>query len=515
MNIRIATASIITCVLLTSLPAPADATSSSSPGIDQLPLWSKPAQLPAKDWLIDGSGFKASVSRGPHPNEVVLANGLIARTFRLAPNAATVGLDNLVTGEALLRGVKPEAVIELDGKRYDIGGLKGQPNYAFLRPEWADQLRADTAAFRFIGFEVGKPTERFAWKQVRHHAPNMKWPPEGASLRLDFGWPLGGIQEGMPSAAGRVVLWEDSFGKLDSSWKVVASKKADRISLQNEGKAGEIYALAGAHCFAERALPAGVSLVEAVINPGTDKDTSWGPGLGLVFQGRVVKVNLRPGDRGVHGQFELRDNGGERLAKVKAFTAADGGLDTARKYRLRVRLETSAMVWEVADAGQDKPEFHRIFEVGCSGSPQAVRVGKTDRSGGAGDEIQPGAEWSRCRIEQARVFGPFDAAKAQAETGVGPKDVTVSVHYELYDGIPCYSKWITLRNGSNKPIRVDRFSNEILAIVERVSEVDELTAGRATPNMHVETDMAFGGMMAAGANRRSFRWLADPDFGTQ
>jgi hypothetical protein len=35
------------------------------------------------------------------------------------------------------------------------------------------------------------------------------------------------------------------------------------------------------------------------------------------------------------------------------------------------------------------------------------------------------------------------------------------------------------------------------------------------PNMHIETDMAFGGMLAAGANRRSYRWLPDPQFDTQ
>ncbi len=56
---------------------------------------------------------------------------------------------------------------------------------------------------------------------------------------------------------------------------------------------------------------------------------------------------------------------------------------------------------------------------------------------------------------------------------------------------------------------------EVLAVVERTAEVDELSDGRTPPNLHVETDMAFGGMMASGANRRSFRWLPDPDFGTQ
>ena len=68
--------------------------------------------------------------------------------------------------------------------------------------------------------------------------------------------------------------------------------------------------------------------------------------------------------------------------------------------------------------------------------------------------------------------------------------------------MPCYSKWITVSNGTDKVVRVDRFSSEVLAVVERTSEVDELSEGRTPPNIHVEADMAFGGMTAAGANRR-------------
>lgn len=244
------------------------------------------------DWLLDASPYRARIQTNATGDELRLENGLMARTFRLAPNAATIGLDNLVTGEALLRGVKPEAVVEIDGRRFEIGGLKGQPNYAFLRPEWIGSLRADPAAFRFVGLEVGQPKERFAWKRVRHHAPDVKWPPSGVHLRMDYD------------------------------------------------------------------LPSGTN-------------------------------------------------------------------------------------------------------------------------------------------------GPASRA------------IRVSVHYELYDGLPCYSKWLTVSNGTGRTIRIDRFASELLAVVERVAEVDELTDGRMTPNLHVETDMAFGGMMAAGANRRSFRWLTDPDFHTQ
>ncbi len=468
------------------------------------------------DWLVDPAPFKARVTRSKDGRELELSNGLLRRVIRLDPAAATVGLDNLVTGESMLRGVKPEAVVEIDGRRFNVGGLKGQRNYAFLRPEWITQLRADPAAFQYVGHEAGQPAERMAWKRARHHAPDVKWPPPGVALRLDFVAPHGEAMDDLPSEAGRTLDWEDSFQKPDPAWRVFASKRDERVSFQNEGKAGEIYTPAGAYCFAERALVAPVSLIEAVIHPGTDKDTSWGPGLALVFNGRVVKVNLRPGDRGEHGQFELRDNGGERLARVREFTATDGGLDPARAYRLRVRFDAGMMVWDVADAASDAPKFHRLFELNHNGAPPvAVRVGKTDRNGGATDTVTPDAAWARSRITQVRAFGAFDAAKAGAGAVPRAMDIRVSVHYEMYDGLPCYAKWITVSNGTDKPVRLDRFSSEILAVVERTAEVDELSDGRTPPNVHVETDMAFGGMMAAGANRRSFRWLPDPDFHTQ
>jgi non-ribosomal peptide synthetase component E (peptide arylation enzyme) len=55
----------------------------------------------------------------------------------------------------------------------------------------------------------------------------------------------------------------------------------------------------------------------------------------FVFPGHVVKVNLRPGDRGTHGQFELRDGGREQLTKVAAFTA-DGFLRSGDLGRVHV-----------------------------------------------------------------------------------------------------------------------------------------------------------------------------------
>jgi hypothetical protein len=122
---------------------------------------------------------------------------------------------------------------------------------------------------------------------------------------------------------------------------------------------------------------------------------------------------------------------------------------------------------------------------------------------------------NRCRFVEVSVYGPWDPTKLAASGESSDKDVTVSIHYELYDGLPCYGKWLTIQNGGGESITLNRYSSDLLAAVEHTSEVDELSLGKTPPNMHVETDMAFGGMLASRANRRSFRWLPDPDYHTQ
>ncbi len=138
-----------------------------------------------EDWLIHPFKAAVEVVEDLKNNEISLSNGLIRRTFRIAPNAATVGFDNLMTGETLLRGVKPEAIVEIDGKTYEVGGLKGQPNYAYLESEWLEQLASDPEAFQFVEYEVVPTEKRFDWKKKRH-SEDRPWPPPGRALELKF-----------------------------------------------------------------------------------------------------------------------------------------------------------------------------------------------------------------------------------------------------------------------------------------------------------------------------------------
>ena len=60
--------------------------------------------LPA-DWLIKPIAAKTGVFRTGRPHEIALTNGLIRRTWRLQPNAATVGFDESGHAGSLHRNV--------------------------------------------------------------------------------------------------------------------------------------------------------------------------------------------------------------------------------------------------------------------------------------------------------------------------------------------------------------------------------------------------------------------------
>ncbi len=151
----------------------------------------------------------------PDGKGVALDNGLIRRVIRIDPAAATVGLDNLMTGETMLRAVSPEAWIESGGKRHPVGGLIGQPNRAYLLPEWLDAMKPDPQAFALAAMEVGKTAERLAWKRTKgdRKAP---WPPPGVSLMLRFTPPEGAppleaiiryeLYDGLPVLSKQLIL---------------------------------------------------------------------------------------------------------------------------------------------------------------------------------------------------------------------------------------------------------------------------------------------------------------------
>jgi hypothetical protein len=93
---------------------------------EQLPLQQI---LYAGDWLIKPVTQKAGIYTSAHKKDIILYNGLVKRTFRLSPNVVCTDYKNMITGQQLLRAVMPEAMISINGKEYNIGGLNGWMNF--------------------------------------------------------------------------------------------------------------------------------------------------------------------------------------------------------------------------------------------------------------------------------------------------------------------------------------------------------------------------------------------------
>ena len=136
------------------------------------------------DWLIDDTGYKAVTEE--KNGFLTMSNGLVARTFSLSPDGATTGFSNLMTGNELLRAIKPEAILTVNGREVRIGGLTGQPVKNYLAQEWISSLKADSLSqFKLAGSQTGQISARFEWKKRTEWMPqDMPWPPHGK--RVDF-----------------------------------------------------------------------------------------------------------------------------------------------------------------------------------------------------------------------------------------------------------------------------------------------------------------------------------------
>src|SRR5258708_7029906 len=109
----------------------------------KLPIW-RPAMenLYQQDWLVTPVTIKANVFASTDGKDIILYNGLVKRVFRLGPNVACIDYKNMLNGQDLLRSVKGEARITINGTEYNIGGLHGQKKNAYLLRGWVDGLTA-------------------------------------------------------------------------------------------------------------------------------------------------------------------------------------------------------------------------------------------------------------------------------------------------------------------------------------------------------------------------------------
>lgn len=137
------------------------------------------------DWLIEQRNAKATIVTVSENKDVIIGNGLIRRSFRVSPNVACIDYSNMITGQQLLRAVKPEAVIVIDGKEYNVGGLYGQKEKAYLLPEWVNGFTKNENDFQFINYDIDELKPFINWKPAGWWALNKKQ-PEGKVISFNY-----------------------------------------------------------------------------------------------------------------------------------------------------------------------------------------------------------------------------------------------------------------------------------------------------------------------------------------
>ena len=91
----------------------------------------------------------------------------MSRIFRITPNLATIDYVNQMTSESMLRAVSSEGEITINGERWHLGGLDGQPERGYLKSEWIEEMTTKKNSFIVEDFEVLESIQTLKWARSR------------------------------------------------------------------------------------------------------------------------------------------------------------------------------------------------------------------------------------------------------------------------------------------------------------------------------------------------------------
>ena len=179
----------------------------------------------ASDWLVQPGPAKAHIDQSANGSDIVMSNGLVRRVFRLKPDLACIEYKNLTNGQQLLRAVKPEARVVLNGVAYNVGGLYGQKENAYLLPQWIDQLKVSDSAFHYVDFKISPITPYLQWKTAMW--AGSKKNATGSEVAFRFG-------SSLPALAGMDVYVHYAIFDgipLISKWVTIENKSKGDVTI--------------------------------------------------------------------------------------------------------------------------------------------------------------------------------------------------------------------------------------------------------------------------------------------
>lgn len=426
------------------------------------------------DWMINASPYQAQVTT--RAGNLVISNGLVERIFH---EGVTVSLNNLMTGEGMLRSIRPEAELVLDQIHIPVGNLTGQPIHNYILPEWIKDSRPDSTAFEFKGYEVSEIEKRFDWKpRTEWMSSHPAWPPKGKVVTLKFqanDRTIRQIASLYGSDENRPVLLDENFSILKNTWKIHTSPSNGGNAFNNEGKPAEMLIQANTSAYAEHVLDPATEIVITRVNPGTDQAATWGPGMAWGLEGKTVKFYIRTGEN----KFGVTGTG---LEYESTFDGVKKGLPVYLKMRKEQDVISCSYSYD-----NKKWELVTSVRISKNALSRFIKVGKMDGNAENKEAADKG-EAGRSRIEMVKALGKLPSASTTKEQFDYLKQIEVNIHYEIYDHIPLLCKWVSVVNQSGKSVTLNSYKSEILAVMEP-ENTTVFNRSFQTPNITVETDM--------------------------
>lgn len=191
----------------------------------------------------------------------------------------------------------------------------------------------------------------------------------------------------------------------------------------------------------------------------------------------------------MNGENMLRAVGNEGILKIDGKDYPIGGLDGQEEF--------GYTQYHWLDEMRPLPNSFRItdFEI----SELKPRI------------IWPDKRWSL--VKPGNVSGKVLTFYLEGPDAL--KGAKLKLHYAIYDGIPCISKWFELENHTDTPFVLDEFVLEQLAMAEPESPVEASSSEQfIKPNIHVESDWAFHGFTEQEAEHTEF-WSSDKRYTSQ
>lgn len=133
------------------------------------------------------------------------------------------------------------------------------------------------------------------------------------------------------------------------------------------------------------------------------------------------------------------------------------------------------------------------------------------------DEILPRIQWKTrmWTMKRESAIGKTISFRYLSRLP-GLDQIEVKVHYEMYDGIPLMSKWLTLTNKSNHPIQINQVVHEILAMVEEESAViGSPSQMKTNQGLYIESNYAFNNAMRYPLSDQTTHWKVDSTYTSQ